>query len=106
MSDCNAGYEVDVYSFQLELAGKDTGINIEFTDVPGAYFNHENAYVKELINESHVLMLTIDMLSLMEDRDEESRYGPKHVKTNKVFEITNFSTIANHLSGRIRVLPF
>lgn len=92
VSDANSTSEIRRYNFQLELVGKNTGIDIEFTDVTGEYFGDEKHFeeTKQLINESHVLMLAIDAPSLMEGRDKQSGYGPKHVAANKVFEITNF----------------
>lgn len=94
VSDANANQAVEPYNFQIELVGKNTGIDIEFMDVPGEYFEDEKHFeeTRRLINESHVLMLAIDAPSLMEGRNKQSSYGKKHVKANKVFEITNFIT--------------
>lgn len=89
--DDNASPELTPYEFNLELAGKKTGIGIRFTDVPGEFFvlpeNFET--VKEEIRKSHVIIFAIDTPCLMEDRDDRG-FGKRHVSGNKPENIIHF----------------
>ncbi len=91
VSDDNASQEPASYPFTLTLAGKRTGIQAEFTDIPGEWFTCPDHYkeVKDYIRESHVIIFAIDTPCLMEDMDERG-FGKRHISSNKANHITHF----------------
>ena len=91
VSDDNTTSELKSYNFSLRLAGKKTGIDIQFVDVPGEFFVTPEHYesVKQEIRESHVIIVAIDTPCLMEDMDERG-FGKRHVGSNKPDNIIHF----------------
>lgn len=96
VSDDNANFGLDSYDFSLDLAGKKTGIGLQFIDVPGEFFVDPQHYetVKKEIRESHVIVFAIDTPCLMEDMTEDLNgdpmYGARHISNNKPSYITHF----------------
>jgi hypothetical protein len=96
VSDDNASFSLDSFDFSLDLAGKKTGISLQFVDVPGEFFAKPDDFdaVKEEIRESHVIIFAIDTPCLMEDMKEDQdgnpMYGERHISNNKPSHITHF----------------
>lgn len=91
VSDDNATFELKRYEFNLQVAGKKTGIHIQFTDVPGEFFDNPEHYeaTKNEIRKSHAIIFAIDTPCLMENMDERG-FGKRHVQNNKPENITHF----------------
>lgn len=91
VSDDSGNLESRCYQFKLQLAGKKTGIEVDFVDVPGEFFTTPEKFeeVKNDICESHVIILAIDTPCLMEDMDDRG-FGKRHISGNKSNDITHF----------------
>lgn len=88
VSDDNMSSALKAFQFSLQIAGKKTGIAVQFSDVPGEFFVEPEHYdtVKREIRESHVIIIAIDTPCLMEDMDSRG-YGKRHSKGNKTENI-------------------
>lgn len=77
------------YKFSLQMGSAPTNIAVEFIDIPGEFLDdkYENAQnrdrVKQLIKESHVIMIAIDTPCLMEKYNSNLGYGKYHEQMNK-----------------------
>lgn len=80
------------YSYKLSIIGRKSNYTIQFTDVPGEFFENDEhrEEVDALVSESHALIIAIDTPHLMEEYDKSLGFGAYHMAYNRVGVVTNF----------------
>lgn len=81
-----------IYTYQVEIGGKDIGYDLEFRDFPGEYLanSDEEEKLQKWFNESQVIVIAIDTPHLVEKVDKITGVGKYHTKFNRVDEITRY----------------
>ena len=60
------------YEFKMSIKGSPNSYFIRFTDIPGEDFMLKEAEIKELLNQSQIIMIAIDTPHLVEENGEHS----------------------------------
>lgn len=81
-----------IYTYQVEIGGKNIGYDLEFHDFPGEYLTRadQKENLQNWFNESQVIIVAIDTPHLVEKVDEISGVGKYHTEFNRVNEITRY----------------
>lgn len=96
------------YKYEVRVNARDVGYSLMFQDFPGEFFARadKQSWLQEQVNESQIIIITIDTPHLVEDIDKTVGVGKAHASFNRVDEITHFFKTAFQSISDSRLIIF